>query len=343
MEQTMGKRIMENRKRLGLTQDGLAEQLGVTAQAVSKWENDQSCPDITMLPKLAEIFGISTDELLGRTTQIVHKAEVVTEEENEKEGFHVQNGKWEFQWDGGKKNGIAFAVLVLLVGILSLFSKVLNWDVSFWSILWPSALLIFGLDGLFPKFSFFRLGCSIFGAYFLVSNLNIWELSITGELVFPIIIVLFGISLLVDALRKPNKHRFRIRRNGDTVCDQDGNSKTQIHYSTDGEHFECSTSFGDCTRLVSLPRLSGGEINCSFGELTVDLSGCEEIVEDCEIEASCSFGDLVLIVPKKFRIAPESSTAFADFSVSGYPDPNASALIRLDASVSFGAIEVKYI
>lgn len=65
MEQTLGKRIVAHRKRLGLTQDQLAEQLGVTAQAVSKWENDQSCPDITMLPKLAEIFGITTDELLG--------------------------------------------------------------------------------------------------------------------------------------------------------------------------------------------------------------------------------------------------------------------------------------
>ena len=64
MEQTLGKRIVDNRKRLKLTQDQLAEKLGVTAQAVSKWENDQSCPDITILPKLADIFGISTDELL---------------------------------------------------------------------------------------------------------------------------------------------------------------------------------------------------------------------------------------------------------------------------------------
>ena len=56
MEQTMGKRIAANRKRLGLTQDQMAERLGVTAQAVSKWENDQSCPDIAMIPRLAELF-----------------------------------------------------------------------------------------------------------------------------------------------------------------------------------------------------------------------------------------------------------------------------------------------
>ena len=57
MEETLGKRIVFHRKRLGLTQDALAELMGVTAQAVSKWENDQSCPDIGALPKLAEIFG----------------------------------------------------------------------------------------------------------------------------------------------------------------------------------------------------------------------------------------------------------------------------------------------
>ena len=65
MEETLGKRIVFHRKRLALTQDALAELMGVTAQAVSKWENDQSCPDIGALPKLAEIFGVSVDLLLG--------------------------------------------------------------------------------------------------------------------------------------------------------------------------------------------------------------------------------------------------------------------------------------
>ena len=63
MEQTLGKRISKNRKKLNLTQDQLAEKLGVTAQAVSKWENDLSCPDINMLPRLAELFETTTDAL----------------------------------------------------------------------------------------------------------------------------------------------------------------------------------------------------------------------------------------------------------------------------------------
>ena len=64
MEETIGKRIVNHRKRLGLTQEQLAESLGVTAQAVSKWENDLSCPDISLLPRLCRILGITSDELL---------------------------------------------------------------------------------------------------------------------------------------------------------------------------------------------------------------------------------------------------------------------------------------
>ena len=50
MEQgTLGKRIAYHRKRLGMTQEQLAQRVGVSAQAVSKWENNLSCPDITIL------------------------------------------------------------------------------------------------------------------------------------------------------------------------------------------------------------------------------------------------------------------------------------------------------
>ena len=72
MESSMGKRIADLRKKKGLTQDQLAEQFSVSAQAVSKWENDISCPDIRMLPQLADFFHISVDELLrGRQEESV--------------------------------------------------------------------------------------------------------------------------------------------------------------------------------------------------------------------------------------------------------------------------------
>lgn len=63
---TFGNIIAENRKKMNITQDALAKQLGVTNQAVSKWESDQCCPDVMLLPKLADIFGITLDALFGR-------------------------------------------------------------------------------------------------------------------------------------------------------------------------------------------------------------------------------------------------------------------------------------
>lgn len=48
-----------------MTQKELAEKLGVSGQAVSKWENNVSCPNIMLLPAIAELFGITTDELLS--------------------------------------------------------------------------------------------------------------------------------------------------------------------------------------------------------------------------------------------------------------------------------------
>ena len=54
------------RKKQGLTQEELAVKLGVTNQSVSKWESAQCCPDISLIPKLADIFDVSIDELFGK-------------------------------------------------------------------------------------------------------------------------------------------------------------------------------------------------------------------------------------------------------------------------------------
>ncbi len=63
---TIGNKISECRKQRGMTQDALAQLLGVTNQAVSKWESDQSCPDVMLLPKIADIFDLSIDALFDR-------------------------------------------------------------------------------------------------------------------------------------------------------------------------------------------------------------------------------------------------------------------------------------
>ena len=62
---TLGRRIAQLRKEKELKHDDLAQMLDVSPQAVSKWENDQTCPDISLLPRLASILGVTVDELLS--------------------------------------------------------------------------------------------------------------------------------------------------------------------------------------------------------------------------------------------------------------------------------------
>lgn len=78
---TLGEKLSEKRRAKGMTQDEVAEKMGVTAQAVSKWENDLSCPDITLLVPLAELYGTSVDVLLGRVEE---SAAVLVPEEQRK-------------------------------------------------------------------------------------------------------------------------------------------------------------------------------------------------------------------------------------------------------------------
>ena len=77
MTQTFGSRISALRKEKGMTQSALAEKMGVTDKAVSKWERDLSFPDVGSLPKLAQIFELTVDELLQGTP--VPKAETAGE------------------------------------------------------------------------------------------------------------------------------------------------------------------------------------------------------------------------------------------------------------------------
>lgn len=62
---TLGERIQQLRKTYGLSQEQLAEKVGVSRQAISKWETDQSLPEIEKILAISKAFSISTDELLG--------------------------------------------------------------------------------------------------------------------------------------------------------------------------------------------------------------------------------------------------------------------------------------
>ena len=332
MEQTLGKRIAFHRKRLRMTQDTLADQLGITAQAVSKWENDQSCPDISILPKLASIFGISTDELLGLESHVPVRQAVVDDEDED----DAQDNSWEFRWDAGRRSGLTFAICVLLVGVLSLLSRYFGGDVSFWQILWPSLLLVYSAAHVFRKFSILHFILMLLGGYSLIANLGLCKL-FPEDLIFPICVVLFGIGLLVNALRKPKKSKFQIVHEGSN------SQKTQINCTNGINSFDCDLSFGRAEHLVTATHLEHGKADACFGALCVDLSQVAEVSEDCHISVDCSFAEVSLKVPRQFQIDSHNHTAFGNVNFHGQPDPNPAGRIELEASANFGNISVYYI
>jgi transcriptional regulator with XRE-family HTH domain len=69
-KETFGQRFQRLRKQKGLTQEQIAERVNISPQAVSKWENDLTAPDINILLELSEILGVTVDILLGKVNEV---------------------------------------------------------------------------------------------------------------------------------------------------------------------------------------------------------------------------------------------------------------------------------
>ena len=105
MKETFGQRLSRLRKEKGYTQEDIASRITISPQAVSKWENDISSPDILVLNSLADILGVSVDELLGRETPKEKvEAEVVDDDKTIKEeDIHISDKGVHIRDDEGNR------------------------------------------------------------------------------------------------------------------------------------------------------------------------------------------------------------------------------------------------
>lgn len=336
---TIGDRIKFHRKRLGMTQEQLAERMGVSAQAVSKWENNLSCPDISVLPELAEIFGITVDELLGKNPpagNTVHEAEVVNPEK-EKHGPSVS---WE--WDNGgmsvKLGSVFFALYILVIGGLMLMNHLCGFDVSWWTVVWTSALVFIGATSQSHHFSLFGLVMSLAGLYFLLSAYGVIRVELGWGVVFPVVLLLWGVSLLIDIVFGKR------RRHGKCKTTVHNNKKLHHEYSCNDGYLHCELSFGEYRAAVVTPMLKGGSIDSSFGDFTVDFSACESLAPNCRIDVDNSFGELTLLVPDKFRAEVNKDGGFAaNIEIKGAPAAETCGVLFLDVDNSFGNVVLRYV
>ena len=343
MEETLGKRIVAHRKRLGMTQDQLAEKMGITAQAVSKWENDQSCPDISALPELADIFGITVDALLGRGNTEAAKAEEpigeappvyeaeVVDEEDERPHF-------EMSFSSGKRTYIGPAVWVIAVGLFYLANILFDWRLSFWEALWPTTLLIFGLFNLRSKCTFLSLSCILVGGYMITCHFLPNPVIEDNRIIWAAIIILLGISLLADALRKKKRaHRYS------PACNYRGDKEFCKTLDFGDDSFRYSASFGSDRVCVELPVMREGDIDVTFGDYIVDLRGVETVDAPAKLDVDASFGELTLLVPRRFMVNMHQDTSFSGVEIKGHPDEAPEGTIYMDADVSFGSLVIDYV
>jgi tellurite methyltransferase len=114
LKDMLAKNINRYRKEKGLTQESLAQKLGITYQAVSKWENAQTMPDIALLPDISKVLEVSVDKLLG---YISYNKQVTIYEE--------EYATPEYYW-GIKPNSACYQVLELLPPTSTQFSEYLN-------------------------------------------------------------------------------------------------------------------------------------------------------------------------------------------------------------------------
>ena len=80
MQLELGQKIRELRHRDGRTQEMLADALGVTSQAISRWEANGGYPDMEMIPSIANYFGVSIDELFGYENDRERKIDAIIEQ-----------------------------------------------------------------------------------------------------------------------------------------------------------------------------------------------------------------------------------------------------------------------
>ena len=326
-QNTLGGRIKFHRTRLHMTQEQLAQKLGVSPQAVSKWEHDQSCPDILVLPDLAQLFGITVDELLGKEKPC--QAEVV----EEKRQNHVV---WSFS---SRRGNIMIALYVLVVAGLILMNNLYHFDVSWWTVVWTVACVFFGLSNFGGDASLGRITAGFLGLYVLLTEYGIFTWSFRWSIAIPVMLLIWGLSLLIDSLRGIKKPLVTVSTTKNIEKD-----KEKREFSCKDGNLHCALAFGSYRTAVNADILRGGEIESAFGQFTIDFSGCKAASPDCTIEVEHCFGSLKLLFPKHLAVEViEDNSAASRAHIEGAPNEVTNGTVRLSLDKAFSVLNICYV
>ncbi|MBQ1565774.1 MAG: helix-turn-helix transcriptional regulator [Clostridia bacterium] len=345
-KETLGKRIAALRKEKGLTQEQLAEKVGVSAQAVSKWENDVSCPDITLLPLLADLFDVSVDELLGVKPVephviILDKDEVPNEEKKKNRSF-----TWEWNKHHGSWKSIVLCsglILVCLFFLLhsmaGMFPYIETEEVTLkgWNYIWPLLVFTLGLTGIrgdiVPSITMMAFGGYEFIRRILLGYGNATLPAIPWYVVV-LIAAIAALVMIIIGKTRVGKKEWVTRGTGDRT--------PQLEVTQDNDYLDADMSFGSGVITYDGETLRGGSIDMNFGDYKVDFRNVKTFEPNCLLEIDQNFGSLTIYLPGNVRLVKSSDTSFASFATYGEPRPDATQSIIIRADVNFGTLQVKY-
>ena len=339
-KETLGKRIAMLRKEKGLTQEQLAEKVGVSAQAVSKWENDISCPDITLLPLLADLFGVSVDELLG--VKPVEPHVIILDKDETQKDEKKRNRPFTWEWNKHKKSArwgtIAFcigAILICLLFILRSFPQLglfLDHDgISGWSYVWPILVFTFGLITVRDH--------TIFGSLFMLCGVYSFSSCLIPNLFhieWYVVLLIIAIILLIKTI-VGKKFWVKVAKSN-----HDEDRTPQLEVTQEDNYLDADMSFGSGVITYDGDTLRGGSIDMNFGDYKVDLRNVRTFENDCLLKIDQNFGSLTIFLPSCVRLVKSSDTSFGSFATYGEPSPDATQSIIIRADVNFGTLQVKY-
>lgn len=169
----IGSKLKQARQSVGLTQEQVAEQVGVSRQTMSSWENNKSYPDIVSVIRLSDLYNLSLDELLKEDRNMIEHLDNATNEVKCRQKFSRQVQVMAYLiiwavsvlvfWLGGRGDAMAYSLIVLWVVlpvttiVVSVFiGKDDSWNGSKWMM-----LLFFGIMHMLAGYATFSLANSI--------------------------------------------------------------------------------------------------------------------------------------------------------------------------------------
>jgi predicted membrane protein len=256
----------------------------------------------------------------------------------EYETMSAEERKIQQDWQQGQQRSkFLTGILVVLAGLLYLL-KTMHFDIPREIFTWPVLLMCFGLITIvkhnyktFAGWALLAVGAIYFSRYF-------FPLIINTKLIFPIIIICIGFSILFKSKNKTGNFCKKKIKPGFKSYD----APEEIKLDSE-EYINSSTFFGGITKNIVTKDFKGASITTVFGGTEINMLRAD-FEETGTIDLTCVFGGLVLIVPSHWEIQSELVTIFGgtedkrEFKIN---QEEGKKILRLTGNCVFGGIEIK--